>query len=160
MKKTILTIIALFILTANCFADDLIQKTNRLKANGKSVMFIFETKTCPYCDLLKKDFVEDKELNALLQDMNIYSIPRDEYKEYLVGDKNPPKKENLKTLEKAFAVKVTPNIVIFDKHWNRIIQIPGYANPAQMKFFLKFLKGLENGKYKASDWNNYLNGKI
>ena len=52
--------------------------------------------------------------------------------------------------------KTTPNIVMFDKKWNKIFQLPGYAHPAQMITFMKFIDGLHSGDYTAKDWQKYL----
>ena len=115
-------------------------------------MLIFSSKTCPYCDLFKKDLIQNKKLNALAKEMNIYEIKRDEYKEYTLWGQPT----NLKTLEMNFAIKVTPNIIIFDKIGRKIWQIPGYADPTIMIPYLKFVKGLDDGTYKITDWRTYL----
>lgn len=151
MKKLLLT---LLLLISSLFSNELFQEGNKLVANGKGVMFIFESDTCPYCDLLKKDFKENKEMNTLAKEFNIYLINRGVEKDYIVG--KTQKKETTTTLRMAFAAKTTPNIVIFDKHWNRIFQVPGYAHPAQMITFMKFVKGLHEGKYNTKDWQKFL----
>lgn len=151
IKKILL---AFLVLAGTTFAQDLFQKGNEIVAQGKGVMFIFESDTCPYCDLLKKDFKENKEMNTLAKEFNIYLIDRENEQDYIVGDKK--KKETTTTLRMAFAAKSTPNIVIFDKHWNRIFQVPGYAHPAQMITFMKFVKGLHEGKYDTKDWQKFL----
>lgn len=152
MKKILLT---LLLLISSLFSGELFQKGNELITNGKGVMFIFESDTCPYCDLLKKDFRENKEMNTLAKEFNIYLINRANEQDYIVG--KTKKKETTTTLRMAFAAKSTPNIVIFDKHWNRIFQVPGYAHPAQMITFMKFVKGLHSGKYNTKDWKKFLN---
>ena len=149
MKKSIL-IILLFI--SQIFANNLIQKTTDIVTNGKPVMLIFSSKTCPYCDLFKKDLLQNKELNKLAKTMNIYEIKRDEYKEYTLWGK----KINLKTMEMNFAIKVTPNVIIFDKTGRKIWQVPGYADPSIMIPYIKFVKGLDDGSMKITDWKVYL----
>ncbi len=52
-----------------------------------------------------------------------------------------------------FGSRVTPTVVMFDKDWNKIIQLPGYADPAQMKLFLNYLN---NDIYKSKDLSSYL----
>lgn len=151
MKKIILSVL-LFVSTI--FAEDLLKDSTELVSNGKGVMFIFESDTCPYCELLRKDFKENKEMNELAKEFNIYLINREKEKDYIVGEKK--KKETTTTLRMAFAAKSTPNIVIFDKHWNRIFQVPGYAHPGQMIIFMKFVKGLHDGKYDTKDWQKFL----
>ena len=152
MKKLLLTI---FLFTSFSFANEIFKAGNELVANGKGVMFIFESNTCPYCDLLKKDFKENKEMNKLAKKFNIYLINKEQEMDYLVGEKK--KKETSTTLRLAFASKSTPNIIIFDKHWNKIFQVPGYAHPDQMITFMKFVEGLHAGKYDPKDWKKFLN---
>ena len=69
-------------------------------------------------------------MNTLAKEFNIYLINREREQDYIVGETK--KAETTTTLRMAFAAKSTPNIVIFDKHWNRIFQLPGYAHPQQM----------------------------
>lgn len=151
MKK-LLFIVTLLI--SSLFAEELLKTETKLVANGKGVMFIFDSKSCAYCDLLKKDFKENKEMAKLGEDFNIYLIDKDIEKDYIVG--KTQKKETTTTLRMAFMAKNTPNIVMFDKKWNRIFQLPGYAHPAQMITFMKFIKGIDEGTYKAKDWQTYL----
>lgn len=150
MKK-ILLVLSLFMVSV--FADIYNDET-RLIAQGKGVMFIFESKSCPYCELLKKDFKENKEMKELSKGFNIYFINQDNQKDYVVG--KTKKQETTTTLRMAFMAKTTPNIVMFDKKWNKIFQLPGYAHPAQMITFMKFIDGLHNGDYTAKDWQKYL----
>ncbi|QKJ22991.1 thioredoxin fold domain-containing protein [Poseidonibacter lekithochrous] len=150
MKK-ILLVLSLFMVSV--FADIYNDET-RLIAQGKGVMFIFESKSCPYCELLKKDFKENKEMKEISKGFNIYFINQDNQKDYVVG--TTKKQETTTTLRMAFMSKTTPNIVMFDKKWNKIFQLPGYAHPAQMITFMKFIDGLHNGDYTAKDWQKYL----
>ncbi len=153
MKKIALITVLLF--TYLFSADDsIIKYTNRLVANGKNVMLLFETATCPYCKIFKKDIKEDKLLNKLLREnFNVYAIPLDNEMDYLMGDKNPPKKTNTISLKMGFAVKATPQIIMFDENWNKIIQLPGYADPQMMKIFINYVV---KDIYKTKDLESYL----
>jgi len=155
MKKILVTLLLAFITLSSAVANDsILQHTTRLVANGKNVLLLFETKSCPYCKIFKKDIQTNKTLHKLLKEnFNVYSIPIDEYHEYLMGDKNPPKKTNTVSLKMGFAVKATPQIVIFDKDWNKIIQLPGYADPEQMIIFLNYVS---KGIYKKEGLKKYL----
>jgi len=134
--------------------DNILQHTDKLVANGKNVLLLFETKTCPYCEMLKKDMKEDKLLHKLLKEnFNVYSIPLDEYHEYEMGDQTPPKKTNTTSLKMGFTVKATPQVIMFDKNWNKIIQLPGYADPSMMKVFINYIV---KGIYKKEDLDKYL----
>ncbi len=146
-----LLLISLLFITS-LFSNDMIINSTDIKINGKPVMLIFSSKTCPYCDVLKKDLVENKELNDLAKGMNIYEIKRDDYKEYTLWGK----KTNLRTLEQTFMIKVTPNVIMFDKAGRKIWQVPGYADPSIMIPYMKFIKGLDDGTYKITQWKSYL----
>lgn len=152
IKKALLSIVLLMNIA---FADELFQSGNKIITQGKGVIMVFESLSCQYCELLKKDFKEIKEMNTLAKGFNIYFLNKETERDYLVGEKE--RKETTTTLRMAFLAKNTPNIVIFDKHWNKIFQIPGYAHPAQMITFMKFVKGLEEGKYKPDEWQKFLN---
>jgi len=154
MKKLFGLFILLIIFVSSTIASDIISYSSKLKADGKNVMFILGSKNCPYCDILKKDLNENKELNSLIKDkMNVYYIPIDEQLNFEIGEKNPPVKTTSLSLKMQFGSRVTPTIVMFDKEWKRIIQLPGYADPKQMKSFLKYIN---NGIYKNKDLGEYL----
>ncbi|MCK5110347.1 MAG: thioredoxin fold domain-containing protein [Arcobacteraceae bacterium] len=148
--KNLILLITVFVSTL--FSSDLIQKSTDIVTNGKSVMIIFESKTCTYCEVFKKDLVENKELNALAKEMNIYTVSRDGYQEFTLWGKPT----NTRSMEMTFAIKVTPNILIFDKNGRKIWQVPGYADPSIMIPYLKFVKGLDDGTYKVTEWRSYL----
>ena len=134
--------------------DSILQHTDKLVAHGKNVLLLFESKNCPYCEVFKKDIKENKLLHKLLKEnFNVYSIPLDEYHEYEMGDKTPPKKTNTISLKMGFTVKATPQIIMFDKNWNKIIQLPGYANPSMMKVFINYIV---KDIYKKEDLDKYL----
>ena len=152
MKKILLV---LTLMSSFLFASELFKTSNKIVADGKGVMVIFESTTCPYCELLRKDFTENKEMNTLAKEFNIHFINIDQEIEYIIGEKK--KKMSTTPLRMGFAAKGTPNILIFDKHWNKIFQMPGYAHPAQMITFMKFVKGLHEGKYDTKDWKKFLN---
>jgi len=153
MAKSLNNIFLVLVLfTSSVLANDMIKKNVDIKKNGKPIMILFESKTCPYCDLFKKDLIENKELNTLAKEMDIYSISRDEYQEFKMWGKDT----NTRSLEMTFAIKVTPNIIIFDKKARKIWQVPGYADPSIMIPYIKFVKGLDNGTFKITQWREYL----
>ena len=154
MKKLFGLSVIIMLFVTNIIASDIISYSKKLKADGKNVMFILGSKNCPYCDVLKKDLNENKELNALIKDkMNVYYIPIDEQLNFEIGDKVPAVKTTSLSLKMQFGSRVTPTIVMFDKNWNRLIQLPGYADPTQMKAFLKYVN---NELYKDKDFGEYL----
>lgn len=151
MKK--LVVVFLF-LSSLVFANEIFQSGNKIVSNGKPIILIFESSSCSYCEILKKDFLENKAMNTLAKDFSIYIINQEDEKDYIVG--KTKRKETTTTLRFAFLAKATPNIVMFDKDWNKIFQLPGYADPSQMKTFMKFVLGVQSGKYKTSQWQEFL----
>ena len=72
IKKLLITIT---LLSSLAFANNVLKTDTRLVAQGKAVMFIFESSSCPYCEVLKKDFKENKEMVLLVENRNIvYSL--------------------------------------------------------------------------------------
>jgi thioredoxin-related protein len=155
MIKKILILIFLCLSYVSVQANEpLLQHTDRLVANGKNVLLLFESKSCVYCEVFKKDIKEDKVLHKLLKDnFNVYSISLDEYHDYEMGDQNPPKKTNTTSLKMGFTVKATPQIIMFDENWHKIIQLPGYADPSMMKIFVNYVA---KDIYKKEKLNKYL----
>ena len=125
-----------------------------LSADDKGVMLIFESKDCEYCERLKLDLEENAELTNLAKDFNVYRIDVNENNEYALRDQKNVK--DTLALRLALEAKEIPNVVIFDKYWNKIFQLPGYASPAQMSVFMRFVKGLNEGQYKIEQWREYL----
>jgi len=153
MKK-LFGFLIISVLMINFAMAEIISYDNKLKANGKNVLLILGSKNCPYCDKLKKDINNNKELNNLIKGkMNVYYVPVDKQVNVEMGDNNPPVKTTSLSLKMQFGSRVTPTIVMFDKDWNRIIQLPGYATPEQMKVFVKYLN---KNIYKTKDLSQYL----
>ena len=154
MKKLFGLSVLIMMFVTNIIASDIISYSDKLKADGKNVMFILGSKNCPYCDVLKKDLNENKELSSLIKNkMNVYYIPIDEQKNFEIGDKVPAVKTTSLSLKMQFGSRVTPTIVMFDKGWNKLIQLPGYTDPKHMKAFLKYVN---TGLYKDKDFGEYL----
>ncbi|WP_458701131.1 thioredoxin family protein [Sulfurospirillum sp. 1307] len=152
MKKIFWFLIA-YLFVSTTLTADIISYDNKLTSNGKNVLLILGSKNCPYCDALKKDINNDRLKNLIKDKMNVYYVPVDEQVNVEMGDKNPPVKTTSLSLKMQFGSRVTPTIVIFDKDWKRIIQLPGYADPNQMSVFIKYVN--EN-IYKNKDLGEYL----
>lgn len=154
MKRLLGLLVLFSIFIANTLQADIISYDNKLKANGKNVMLILGSKNCAYCDTLKNDLNTDKELQTLIKDkMLVYYVPIDEQIMIEMGDSTPPVKTSSLSLKMQFGSRVTPTIVMFDKQWARVLQVPGYADPKQMKAFVKYVN---SGIYKHKDLSEYL----
>jgi len=152
--KIFISIIVLIFGTSLLQAESLVSYDSKLKAEGKNVMLILGSKSCSLCETLKNDINNNKELSSLIKGkMNVYYIPIDEQKNFEIGDKDPAVKTTSLSLKMQFGSRNTPTIVMFDENWNKIMQLPGYADPSQMKLFLAYLN---NDIYKSQDLTSYL----
>jgi len=132
--------------------ESLVKFSKDIKVSGKPIIFIFTSNGCPYCERLKKDFSEVEFLNKVATQFDIYEIPRDKPDNFnIFGEET-----TTQTLQMIFKIKVTPYIVIFSSKGEKIWQIPGYSDPFLLSKVLKFVLGLESGKYKKEQWQEYL----
>lgn len=158
MKKLLLSLFLCLGLALHVnAADDLVDYSNNIKADGKGVLLILGSSSCPYCEVLMKDINTNKELRPLVEEaMNVYYIPVDQQVPVKMGDKSPQMETNSVSLKMQFGSRVTPTIVMFDKEWKKIIQLPGYADPNQMKIFVTYVK---EELYKTTPLGDYLKEK-
>jgi len=148
MRKLLL----LFVLIFSISSANLVKHSNEIKANGKPIMFIFTSSGCPYCERLKKDLEEVEFLNKIAKEFDIYEIARDNPESYTIFGEPT----TTQTLQMIFKIKVTPYVVIFNSKGEKLWQIPGYSDPFLLSKILKFTKGVDEGKYKKSEWKKYL----
>ncbi len=154
MKKPIL----FFIVFITLLHSSIIKHSQNIEYSGKPIMLIFDSSNCPYCKKLKEDLIQNKYLNTIAKEFDIYSIPRDDHKSYMIlGNET-----TTQSLQMLYKIKVTPNIVILSSKGEKIWQLPGYAKPYVLGKIMEFVKGIEEGKYKKSQWRSYLksNGVI
>jgi len=126
--------------------------------SGKPIMLMFDSQTCAYCEKMKREISQEPTLHKVATEFDLYSIPRDQPQRYKVLG-NSTTTEDLKALYK---VKVTPYIVLLTSKGEKIWQIPGYVKPNILAKVMKFVKGVDTGKYKKEEWKEYLkqNGVI
>jgi thioredoxin-related protein len=149
MKK----IVFLFALFATLLmADSIIKRVIEIPMAGKPIMFIFDSKTCPYCEKLEGELNNVTFLNDLAKQFDVYAIPRDDHKIYKLFGKDVSTQE----LQMSYHVKATPNVVIFNKKAEKMFQMPGYISPLPLSKMLEFTLGVDSGKYQKSEWAKYL----
>ena len=149
MKK----IVFLFALFATLLmADSIIKRAIEIPMAGKPIMFIFDSKTCPYCEKLEGELNSVTFLNDLAKQFDVYAIPRDDHKIYKLFGKDVSTQE----LQMSYHVKATPNVVIFNKKAEKMFQMPGYISPLPLSKMLEFTLGVDSGKYQKSEWAKYL----
>ncbi len=119
---------------------------------GRPIMLMFDTRTCPYCKKTREDVIKHSELHAIAQQFDLYNIPRDEPQAYTILGNDT----TLQSLIMLYKVKVTPNIILLTSHGEKIWQLPGYVKPEVLARIMAFVKGVDEGKYKKSEWKEYL----
>jgi len=143
----LLTLFSLFL-----FAETVVKREIEIPLSGKPVMFIFDSKTCPYCEKLEGELNSVTFLNDLAKQFDIYAIARDDHKIYKLFGKDVSTQE----LQMSYRVKATPNIILFNKKAEKMFQMPGYIAPLPLSKMMEFVLGVDSGKYKKSDWAKYL----
>ena len=149
MKKIFLLLI---LVSSAVFSNSIIKRTTDIPLSGKPVIFIFDSKTCPYCEKLEGEIDNITFLNAVAQKFDIYAIPRDDHKIYKIFGKDISTQE----LQMSYHIKATPNIVILNKKAEKMFQTHGYISPLPLSKMMEFVIGADSGKYKKSDWSKFL----
>jgi thioredoxin-related protein len=137
---------------AYLLSGDIIKRQINIQMDGRPIMFIFDSKTCPYCEKIEGELNNITFLKEVAQKFDIYAIPRDDHKIYKLFGKDVSTQE----LQMSYHVKATPNIVIFNKKAEKMFQTPGYISPMPLSKMLEFVIGVDSGKYKKSEWVKYL----
>ena len=140
------------LLSTLLFSGSVVKRQTEIPLSGKPIMFIFDSKTCPYCEKLEGELDTITFLNDLAKQFDIYTIPRDDHKIYKLFGKDVSTQE----LQMSYRVKATPNIVIFNKKAEKMFQMPGYIAPMPLSKMMEFVLGVDSGKYKKSEWTTYL----
>jgi len=149
MKR--LTLVFLF-LTTLLFSDTVVKRQTEIALSDRPIMFIFDSKTCPYCEKLEGELNNVTFLNDLAKKFDIYAIARDNHKIYKLFGKDVSTQE----LQMSYRVKATPNIVIFNNKAEKMFQMAGYISPLPLSKMMEFTLGVDSGKYQKSEWAKYL----
>ncbi|GAA7420914.1 thioredoxin fold domain-containing protein [Helicobacter pylori] len=139
--------------------EDVFSDTKFISPNGKYMLLVFGRNGCSYCERLKKDLKNVKELcDYVKEHFSAYYINISYSKEhnFKVGDKNNEKEIKMSTEELAqiYAVQSTPTIVLSDQTGKTIYELPGYMPSTQFLAVLEFIGG---GKYQdAKNDENFI----
>ncbi|GAA7451304.1 thioredoxin fold domain-containing protein [Helicobacter pylori] len=130
--------------------EDVFSDTKFISPNDKYMLLVFGRNGCSYCERLKKDLKNVKELRDYVKEhFSAYYINISYSKEhnFKVGDKNNEKEIKMSTEELAqiYAVQSTPTIVLSDQTGKTIYELPGYMPSTQFLAVLEFIGG---GKYQ------------
>ncbi len=144
---------SLVILTG-CSSKKTSNSTVKLKSNGKFVVLIFDSTTCPYCKKLHRDLKENKELRQEERNMTVYTIHVNETNTYLLPSAKGELKLQTEDLAQMYDFRgSTPFIVFCNKNFKPILTIPGYLRP---KTLSKVFKYITSRAYETMSINEYL----
>ncbi len=132
--------------------EDIFSDTKFISPNNKYMLLVFGRNGCSYCERLKNDLKDVKELHDHVKDhFSAYYINMSYPKthNFKVGDKDKNDEKEIKMsteeLAQIYAVQSTPTIVLSDKTGKTIYELPGYMPSTQ---FLAVLEFIGNGKYQ------------
>ncbi|AFI06495.1 SoxW family protein [Helicobacter cetorum] len=130
--------------------EDIFRDTKFISPNDKYMLLVFGRNGCSYCEKLKNDIKNVKELHDYIKEhFNAYyiNISYSKLHNFKVGTKNDTKEIKMPTEELAqiYGVQSTPTIVLSDKTGKTIYELPGYMPSTQ---FLAVLEFIGNEEYK------------
>ncbi len=132
--------------------EDIFSDTKFISPNNKYMLLVFGRNGCSYCERLKNDLKDVKELHDYVKDhFSAYYINMSYPKthNFKVGDKDKNDEKEIKMsteeLAQIYAVQSTPTIVLSDKTGKTIYELPGYMPSTQ---FLAVLEFIGDGKYQ------------
>ncbi|AFI04240.1 SoxW family protein [Helicobacter cetorum] len=132
--------------------EDIFLDTKMITPNNKLMLLIFGRNGCSYCEHLKEDIKNVKELHDYIQThFNAYyiNISYSKLHNFKVGTKNDMKEIKMPTeqLAQIYGVQSTPTIIFSDESGKTIYELPGYMPSTQ---FLAVLEFIGNGEYKKT----------
>ncbi len=128
--------------------------TVKLKSDGKFVVLIFDSTTCPYCKKLHRDLNNNPELKKLKEKMAIFTIHVDENGTYILPTKKGSLKLDSESLARMYGFRgSTPYIVFCNSSFKPIVTIPGYLKPETL---VKVFKYVLTRAYQTMSINEYL----
>ncbi len=137
--------------------EDIFSDNKSISPNDKYMLLVFGRNGCSYCERLKKDLKNVKELrNYVKEHFSTYYINMSYTKEhdFKVGDKDKNDEKEIKMsteeLAQIYAVQTTPTIVLSDKTGKTIYELPGYMPSTQFLAVLEFI-GSEEYQKTTSD---------
>ncbi|GAA8484060.1 thioredoxin fold domain-containing protein [Helicobacter pylori] len=144
--------------------EDVFLDNKSISPNDKYMLLVFGRNGCSYCERLKKDLKNVKELRDYTKEhFSTYYVNISYSKEhdFKVGDKDKNDEKEIKMsteeLAQIYAVQSTPTIVLSDKTGKTIYELPGYMPPTQ---FLAVLEFIGDGKYQDTKNDEDLTKKL
>jgi thioredoxin-related protein len=147
--------IALALTFSNLLKAELLETSQHIIPNENGAVIIFDSENCFYCKKLHDDLKNDPKLSKTAKDFRIYSIQEQNTKPYFFG-KGGQQTRSI-DLARAYEVRGTPTIVVFDTDYNLMIKIPGYIQPDIINTILELTKQVSSKKITRQDFSDYLN---
>ncbi|MCR2060599.1 SoxW family protein [Campylobacter helveticus] len=109
--------------------------------SNKPVLIIFSANNCTYCDKLKHEIQNDKEVQNILKNTyNSYYINTSYHKIHNYDDK----KTSTEELAKEFNIDATPTLVFFTPNHKTLLIYPGFMSAKRLALTMEILKEKEN----------------
>lgn len=123
--------------------------------NKKSLIVIFESETCQYCDKLNREVLKDMEVKQNLVKNGIEVAIVDVNGSRKVLDPEGKKEVDEKTLAGIYRVTGYPTIAVFnpDKNYELIGVIPGYI---PKDYFIKLSDYVGSKCYEKTEFQKYI----
>ncbi len=157
MKKLLGLVFALLltlVILTGCSNKKTSNDTVKLKSNGKFVVLIFDSTTCPYCKKLHRDLKYSEKLKEEEKKTVIYTIHVNKTNTYTLATAKGNLKLQTDDLAQMYGFRgSTPFIVFCDKNFKPILTIPGYLRP---KTLSKVFEYITSRAYKTMSVNEYL----
>lgn len=124
--------------------EHIFSNTSNISSDGKYVVLIFGKNNCQWCDRLKDEMKEDKNIQEILKkDFKSYYVNLSYSKIHKVDFENQQKEIESSVLANQYNIRPTPTIVFLDKNGKPIVIYPGYLPQVQFKIFLDFISSGE-----------------
>ena len=131
---------------------DVFNDTAKIGPNGKYMILVFGTNTCPYCMKLKEDIYKSKDFqNRLKNDYSSYYLKTHENLRHKLFHEDKFMDVDTKTMISIYGITGTPTIIFGDKNGKAIIMVPGYMPTKQ---FLTTMDFIESKKWEGKDRKN------
>lgn len=137
---------------AAAVVNDVFKDLAKIGPNGKYMVLVFGTNTCPYCMKLKEDIYDSKQLQERLKNSySSYYLKTHENLRHKLFHENEFMDVDTKTMISIYGVNGTPTLIFADKNGKAVIMVPGYMPTKQ---FLATLDFMESKKWEGKDRKN------
>ena len=128
------------------------QDLAKIGPEGKYMILVFGTNTCPYCMKLKEDIYKTEDLQKRLKEsFSSYYLKTHENLRHKLFHEGEYMDVDTKTMTSIYGVEGTPTLIFTDKNGKAVIMVPGYMPPKQ---FLVTMDFMESGKWEGKDRKN------